>query len=48
MRILKSTAAKVVLFLLFAGTAVAGVMQDDVREVVTNASILCFSCIGLK
>jgi len=48
MRILKTTAAKIVLFILFVAVAAAGVMRDDVREVMTNASILCFSCIGLK
>ncbi len=26
----------------------AGIWQDDVREVVSNATILCYSCIGLK
>lgn len=48
MRILNTTAAKIVLVILFSGVAAAGVMRDDVREVMMNASILCFSCIGLK
>lgn len=26
----------------------AGIWQDDVREVISNATILCYSCIGLK
>jgi hypothetical protein len=48
MRFFKTTAAKITLLLFFAGIAVAGVLMDDVREVMMNASILCFSCIGLK
>ena len=43
-----STAFRLSLLALFAGCAVAGILRDDVREVVTNATILCFSCIGLK
>jgi hypothetical protein len=39
---------RISLFALFAGCAVAGVLRDDVRVVVMNATILCFSCIGLK
>ena len=26
----------------------AGIWRDEVREVVSNATILCYSCIGLK
>ena len=48
MRFIHSTAFRLSLLALFAGCAVAGILRDDVREVVTNATILCFSCIGLK
>ncbi|MCE5251179.1 hypothetical protein LLG96_13260 [bacterium] len=26
----------------------AGVMREEVFDVISNATILCFSCIGLK
>jgi hypothetical protein len=26
----------------------AGIWRDEVREVISNATILCYSCIGLK
>jgi hypothetical protein len=47
-RFVHSTAFRLSLLTLFTGCAVAGILRDDVREVVTNATILCFSCIGLK
>lgn len=33
------------LFIIFV---VAGIMREEVFDVISNATILCFSCIGLK
>ena len=27
---------------------VAGIAHDDVRHVITNAYLICYSCIGIK
>ena len=26
----------------------AGIYRDEVRDVISNATILCYSCIGIK
>jgi hypothetical protein len=39
---------QVPLLIAAVGAIVAGIMRDDVREVITNATLLCFSCIGIK
>ena len=39
---------QVPLLIAAAGFIVAGIMWEDVLEVITNATILCFSCIGIK
>lgn len=39
---------QVPLLIAAAGAIVAGIMRDDIREVITNATLLCFSCIGIK
>ena len=33
---------------IFILSIVAGVLRDEIPDVVSNARILCFSCIGLK
>ena len=38
----------VTLIVLSISLVAAGIWRDDVREVVSNATILCYSCIGLK
>lgn len=45
---MRGLAFKLSLPALSIACIVAGVLRDDVREVVANATILCFSCIGLK
>ena len=37
-----------VLLILSLSLVAAGIWREDVREVVSNATILCYSCIGLK
>ena len=43
----KRTTAMVlgVIFILFIGF---GVYREEVIDVVTNATLICFSCIGIK
>jgi len=33
---------------LFTAFIIAGIMREEVFDVISNATILCFSCIGLK
>ena len=47
-RFVRSNLLRFTLLALAIGVALAGILRDDVREVVTNATILCYSCIGLK
>ena len=39
---------KIALLVAFVFLLSAGVMKNDIKEVVNNAKILCFSCIGIK
>ncbi|MFC1651032.1 hypothetical protein ACFL2X_05625 [Candidatus Latescibacterota bacterium] len=41
-------ALKVSLFMLFAVFVAAGIMKDEVWDIITNATLICFSCIGIK
>lgn len=34
--------------ILFAGMAAAGIFRDEIPDVVSNARMICYSCIGLK
>ena len=34
--------------ILSAAFIIAGILRQEVLDVITNAKILCFSCIGLK
>lgn len=36
------------LFVLFAAFVVAGLFRDEIPDVVSNARMICYSCIGLK
>ena len=36
------------LFITAAILVVAGIHRDEVRDVISNATILCYSCIGIK
>lgn len=39
---------KVSLFILFIVFIAAGIMREEVLQVITNATLICYSCIGLK
>ena len=39
---------KIAFLVVFAFLIAAGLMKSDIKEVVNNAKILCFSCIGIK
>jgi len=39
---------KVAFLVVFAFLIAAGVVKNDIKEVVNNAKTLCFSCIGIK
>jgi hypothetical protein len=47
-RFLHSLSFRLTLAAVFAAIAAAGLLRDEVRVVVSNATILCFSCIGIK
>ena len=36
------------LFIAAALLVGVGIRRDEVRDVISNATILCYSCIGLK
>jgi hypothetical protein len=36
------------LFITAAILVMAGIYHDEVRDVISNATILCYSCIGIK
>jgi hypothetical protein len=36
------------LFITAMILVVAGIHRDEVRDVISNATILCYSCIGIK
>ena len=48
MRFLMVPWVRAALIVVSAGVVLAGVLAGDVRETIMNASILCFSCIGIK
>ena len=37
-----------VLIVLAGALVAAGIVRNDVRVVISNATLLCYSCIGLK
>jgi len=48
MRFFGKTIVKIMLVVVFAGLVAAGLFRDELPEVMGNARIICFSCIGLK
>ena len=42
------TIFKISLFILFVVFVTAGLMREEVWDVISNATLLCFSCIGIK
>ncbi len=36
------------LIVVFAGLLVAGLFRDELPDIVANATMICYSCIGLK
>ena len=40
--------AALVLFVVFMMLVTAGIARDEIPDVVSNATIICLSCIGLK
>jgi hypothetical protein len=45
---MKSVLVKTTVALLFAGLLVAGLFRDELPDIVANATMICYSCIGLK
>ncbi|MFC1541280.1 hypothetical protein ACFL50_02385 [Candidatus Latescibacterota bacterium] len=39
---------KISLFLLFVVFVIAGIMKEEVWDIISNATLICYSCIGLK
>jgi len=39
---------KVSLSVLFIFLAVTGIFRDELPDVIANATLICYSCIGLK
>jgi hypothetical protein len=44
----KRRLAQVSLAVLSIALIAAGIMRKEILDVIANATILCFSCIGLK
>ena len=44
----KTLSFKLILIAFFAVLIVLGVFIEDIPEVVANATLICYSCIGLK
>jgi hypothetical protein len=42
------SAMKITLFVLFAVFVVAGIMKEEVWSIISNATLICYSCIGIK
>jgi len=40
--------AALILFVIFSLLVTAGIARDEIPDVVSNATIICLSCIGLK
>ncbi len=39
---------KISLTVLFIFLAAAGIFRDELPDVIANATLICYSCIGLK
>ena len=39
---------KISLFVLFVIFVAAGIMREEVWDIIANSTLLCFSCIGIK
>jgi len=37
-----------ILAAIFGSILYVGIMNDEVRQVASNALLICFSCIGIK
>lgn len=38
----------IILMAVFGSFVVYGVMREEVGQIVSNALLICFSCIGIK
>ena len=39
---------KISLFVFFVIFVTAGIIREDVWDIIANTTLLCFSCIGIK
>ena len=39
---------KISLLVLFITFVIAGILREEVFDVISNATLICFSCIGIK
>jgi hypothetical protein len=39
---------KISLFIIFVVFVAAGIMREEVWDIIANATLICFSCIGIK
>ncbi len=39
---------KISLFVLFAVFVAIGIMREEVWDIISNATLICYSCIGIK
>ena len=39
---------KISLFIIFVVFVTAGIMREEFWDIISNATLLCFSCIGIK
>jgi len=44
----RKTITKIFLLALFVLVIAAGIFRDEIPDVISNATLICFSCIGLK
>lgn len=44
----KKRVVQISLFVAFLVFIVAGIMRKEVYDIITNATLICLSCIGLK
>ena len=48
MRFFGKNIVRIILVVVFAGLITAGLFRNEIIDVIGNARITCYSCIGIK
>ncbi len=48
MRLSRPVIVQILVAVVFAALVAAGIFRDELPDVIANARLICFSCIGLK